>query len=210
MVKNNYILILLIMIGCLSGCALDKTTPAVDVYTLTPDLNQGDPQTETSPISDYIIALSAIRGPYSLMGPEIIYTDTGQGYNSYAYSRWSDSPVRLLGLFFQQSLQQSQLFAAVIPPESASKSDLLLESSLYDFSHHLENNVSSEGVVKIRFYLIDNKTKTVLATQELSAEVPAKTRDAKGATTALNQASNEVAKQLSTWLSEQIGMMSEK
>lgn len=210
MVKSSSTLILFILISYLSGCSVGKTTPAIDIYTLTPSQNLDYAQPEVMAKGSLIIALSPIHGSHGLMGPEIIYTDTEHGYNSYAYSRWSDSPTKLLALLFQQSLQQNHQFAAVIPSESSSAADLLLEGTLYDFSHQLKNDGMSYGAVTIRFYLIDNKTKTMLATEAFSSEVPANSRNAKGATAALNQASNDVADQLYIWLDQQINLLSEK
>ena len=204
---SRTILALFIMAGLLTSCSANKTTQPVEIYTLTPVLHNNEVQVEAGRSESLIISLSSIRGSRGLMGPEIIYTDKEHGYNSYAYSRWSDSPTRLLELFFQQSLQQ---IAAVVPSESASKADLLLEGTLYDFSHHLKDDDMSYGVVRIRFYLIDNKTKTVLATKEFLSEVSVSTRNAKGATAALNQASNNIAEQLSVWMERQINQLSEK
>ena len=154
---SRTILVLCITAGLLTSCSANKTTPPIEIYTLTPTVHQNELQIEAGENESLIISLSSIRGSRGLMGPEIIYTDTEHGYNSYAYSRWSDSPTRLLELFFQQSLQQ---VVAVVPSGSTSKADLLLEGSLYDFSHHLENDGISSGIVRIRFYLIDNESKT--------------------------------------------------
>ncbi|RLA04260.1 MAG: hypothetical protein DRQ47_03670 [Gammaproteobacteria bacterium] len=204
---NKYILVLFIMVGLLTSCSANKTTPPVEIYTLIPVLNKNEIQLEIGKSESLIISLSPIRASRGLMGPEVVYTDMEHGYNSYAYSRWSDSPARLLELFFQQSLQQ---VAAVVPSESISKADLLLEGTLYDFSHQLKNDDTSYGVVRIRFYLIDNKTRVVLATELFSSEVAANTRNAKGATAALNKASNNIAEQLSVWMKRQINQLPEK
>lgn len=155
-----------------------------------------------------VLALSPIRGSRGLMSSDIIYRDSEYGYNSYAYSRWSD-PTKLLEIVLQQALSQNHYISAVIPREM-SQADLLLDATLFDFSHHIQNSDTSMGRVALRFYLIDAQTKTILASREFSAEVVAELRNAQGATAALNQASKTVVEQLDAWLGEHISIILEK
>ncbi len=185
----------------LAGC-VTKTVPPASIYTISPEWDSSKAQEETGKKNSTIIKMASVRGTRALTGTEILYTDARYGQNSYAYSRWSDAPVRLLQILFQVALEESGRFGAVVPPASASEADLLLESTLFDFSHHIKDDGTSEGVVRVRFYVIDNTTKTVTATKEFVSKVPASSQNAQGAASALNKAATNVARNLVAWLAE--------
>jgi len=185
----------------LAGCAT-KSVPPADIYTISPEWGDSKAQAEREKKSPLIIKLALVRGTRAFTGTEILYTDARYGQNSYAYSRWSDAPVRLLQTVFQVALEENGRFGDVVPPTSVSKADLLLESTLLDFSHHIKGDGTSEGVVRVRFYLIDNMTKTVTATKEFASRVPASSQNAQGAVSALNKAATNVARNLVSWLAE--------
>lgn len=195
----------------LTGCSIinPESSQAIEVYTLSPTSSIAGAATENKYENAVILALSPIRSSRALMSPDIIYRDSEYGYNSYAYSRWSDSPAKLLELVLQQELSQNHAISAVIPRE-VSSADLLLETTLLDFSHHIQNNDTSMGRVALRIYLIDSHTKSILANKEFSTEVLAEPQNAQGATTALNQASGIVVEQVNDWLAKRIASLGEQ
>ena len=192
---------LICIVISLTGCSIINPEPsqAIEVYTLSPVLSIAGISTENKAENAVVLALSPIRSSRALMSPDIIYRDSKYGYNSYAYSRWSDSPAKLLEIVLQQALSQNYSISAVIPREIL-PADLSLETTLLDFSHHIQNNDTSMGRVALRVYLIDSHTKAVLANEAFSTEVLAVPRNAQGATTALNQASGIVVEQVNAWL----------
>lgn len=197
----------------LSACSVITPTPspAIDVYTLSQQMEQTTTSSEMKDPKSLILALSPIRSPQGLMSTGIIYRDTDYGFNRYAYSRWSDSPSKLLGGYLQQFLAQSQRISAVIPVGSRADADLLLEATLVDFSHHIQaNNTGSTGVVSIIFYLINSQDKTLLATKQFTEEVTADQNNAKHATIAINQASQLVAAALQAWLEQKMAGLPKK
>jgi cholesterol transport system auxiliary component len=179
-----------------------ENIPPADIYTISSEWNGGIEPMQRIPVSDQFIKLTPIRATGALTGTEIIYTDVQYGRNSYAFSRWNDSPVRLLQTLFQVGLEQSGLFRAVIPSTSTAQAALLLESTLLNFSHQIKNGKTSEGIIRVRFYLIDNKSKRVKATREFVSRIPANSQNAQGAVVALNQAATSVAQDLVDWLAE--------
>lgn len=90
----------------------------------------------------------------------------------------------------------------MVPPTSVSEFDLLLESVLLDFSHHINDDGTSDGVVRVCFYLVDNKTGTVTATKEFVSKVSAPSQNAQSAAAALNKAATNVARDLVAWIAE--------
>ena len=198
--KNSFYMIF-VLFCLLAGCVTKSVAPA-DIYTISPEWGDSRVQTEREKKSPLIIKLAPVRATRAFTGAEIIYTDARHGRNSYAHSRWSDAPVRLLQTLFQVALEENGRFGAVVPSTSASEADLLLESTLFDFSHHINDDGTSDGVVRVRFYLIDNTTKTVTATKEFVSRVPASSPNAKSAAAALNKAATNVARDLVSWLAE--------
>jgi|GEM_PF-879057 len=214
MVKNKqYLLLIIITTVWLTGCGVitPKASAAIDVYTLSQQMELLKTPSEMKASRTLILAMSPIRSPQGLLSTGIIYRDTDYGFNSYAYSRWSDNPSKLLASYLQQSLAQSQHISAVIPVGSRADADLLLEATLVDFSHHLQADmISSTGVVSIIFYLINPRDKTLIATKQFTKEVIANQNNAKHATIAINQASELMATALQEWLELEITHLPEK
>lgn len=200
--KSRFYKLFVLLYLFTAGCGIKSVSPAADTYTILPAWNCSRDRIEARKKSSTIIKLAPARGAKLFSSTEFLYTDTSYGLNSYAYSRWSDAPVRLLQTLFQVAMEESGLFVAVVPPTSVSKADLLLESTLLDFSHHVKDDGTSEGVVRVRFHLIKTTAKTVTATKELVSKVPATSQDAHGAAAALNKAATNVARNLVSWLSE--------
>ncbi len=204
--KYRFIMLVIFSVF-LVGCSLQKTTPAIDTYFISPPSTID--HARSAETEGPVIQLAVADTSRVFTGTNISYQDQQQGFNSYAYSRWSDSPVNLLSFYFQQLLEQSQYFSAVIPPGSLSDADLVLESSLYDFSHHLKDDNHSTANVSIQFYLINARNKKVIATTLLDSEV-ASEQNAEGAVIALNQAVHNIADQLLSWLDQQLIMLPDK
>jgi len=198
--KNSFYMIF-VLFCLLAGCMTKSIAPA-NIYTISPEWSDSRARAEREKKSPLIIKLAPVRATRAFTGAEIIYTDAQYSQNSYACSRWSDAPVRLLQTLFQVALEENDRFGAVIPPTSASKADLLLETTLFDFSHHINDDGTSDGVIRVRFYLIDNRTKMVTATKEFTAMVSASSQNARSAAAALNKAATNVARDLVSWLAE--------
>ncbi len=184
----------------LAGCAT-RELPAPYVYTLRP-MTPDQPRRETAEKGP-ILKLAPLRGTRPYAGTRMLYTESGIDRNAFAFSRWSDSPIRLLQTVLLEQLNQSGLFRAVVPPGSTLRSDLSLEGTLLDFSLHLEGE-RPRGVVETRFLLADSRSRKVLASRRFRAEVPVEKADARHAAMALDRAARQVAEELSAWLAQQL------
>jgi len=211
--NNNYLLIIALF-GLLVGCATE-TVPATNIYTLSPrwskqwsnkhETQQRKQKTQHQTVKNtghIVLKLAPVNATRLYNNTSIIYINTRYSRNSYAYSRWSDAPVILLQAVFQQALEKSRLFAAVLPPASISKARLILESTLFDFSQHITDKQHSSGVISIRFYLVNNVTRQVIKSRQFMATAPAPTNNAQGAVMALNKAATIISHQLVQWLDQ--------
>ena len=204
MKENNcgqvLVLAILVAFTLITGCTF-QSLPPVEIYALEPGWGQNDPA-PTEKRGSALIQIAPVRGSAAFTTNEILYTDTRHTQHSYAYSRWRDTPVRAMQTVLEVAVENSGLFRAVLPPTSVSRADFLVESVLLEFGHFLGQDGSSTGVVRMRFHLIDNKSRKVVASKELVARIPAATLDARGATAAINQAAIKVTSDLVVWLSE--------
>jgi len=198
---KNSRLIALILLSLLTGCATIKTPPT-DIYTISPVWKNNESGGQHKDKSALVIKLAPIKGARAFSSNQILYSDSHYGQNGYAYSRWSDAPVKLLQILFQIALEENDQFSAVVPPTSASDADFLLESNLYDFSYHLNDDGTSDGVIRVSFHLVDNTTKSIIATKVSTSRVPALSQNAQAAVVALNKAAFNVTRELLSWLAE--------
>ncbi len=188
----------------LTACIPERVVPPSEIYTLSPQWNNNEQPNTRHDKNAEIIKLAPIYAPQDLTSTDILYSDTQFSRNSYAFSRWNDSPTKLLQTLIQVRLEKSNLFQAVIPAISASKTDLILEATLQDLSHRIHEDGRSEGIIRINFYLIDNSSNSVLASKEFVSKVPASKQNAQAAVIALNKAAQNIADDLVSWLAEQL------
>ncbi len=194
------VLAILVAFTLITGCTF-QSLPPVEIYTLEPVWGQSN-LAPTEKKGSALIRIAPVRGGAAFTTTEILYTDTRHVQHSYAYSRWRDAPVRLMQTVLEVAVENSGLFRAVLPPTSEAGADFLVESVLLEFGHFLGQDGTSTGVVRMRFHLIDNKSRKVVASKELVARIPVATLDARGATAAINQAAIKIAGDLVVWLSE--------
>ena len=187
-----------ILAALLGGCAT-QNVPQATIYTLQPDFDIA--AEKGRPDSASVLKLAPIRSTRPFTSTRMLYTENGVEQNSYAYSRWSDSPVAMLQLQFTEGLNRSGLFQAVLPPVASAGSDLLLEGVLLDFSLHLDGERTA-AVMAIRFLLSDDHRRRVLGSQRFSARVPVDSPGPQAMALALNRASGEILQQLIHWLSQ--------
>lgn len=200
--KSKTTLCLLALLIGLTGCVTEKLPP-VSLYTLDPDLDAIKAPVVGENKTGKILMLGRISSTQPFSGPEMLYSDAQLKQNSYAYSRWSSPATVMLLSIFEEAIEKSGQYRAVVPYSSQARSDLLLEGTLFDFSHHIKKNGTSEGVVKISFKLIDSKTRKVMASRMFVSSVPASEANAPAAAMALNQAVTNVIRELLDWLKKQ-------
>jgi len=192
------LILTILVLGLAPGCAL-RNEPPMTVYALEPQWSVEERGAVVKNDSR-VLQVAPVRGAIALQTTDILYTDQVRSQQSYAYSRWREAPVRAMQTVIEVALGNSGLFKAVLPSNSEAGVDLVLEGTLLECGHVLKEGGASQGVVRMRFYLIDTKDRTVMAGKELVAVAPAATNDASGATAAINQAALQVAAELAAWL----------
>jgi cholesterol transport system auxiliary component len=202
-VINKWGYSLLLSLVLLSGGCMSTAQAPATLYTLNPDLSAIQAPVEQAAANKTSIKLARMNSMQALDRPNILYVTTGHQQNSYAYSHWSKAPTAMLLSLMQQALETSNQFGAVLPPASRARPDLVLESTLFDFSHHINDDGTSSGMIRLSVNLVDNRTKRVVSNRLLEANVPAAKQNAESAVEALNIAAAQVIQQLLAWLGEE-------
>jgi cholesterol transport system auxiliary component len=188
-------LFLLVSLFVLSGCSLKEAAP-LKVYTM----DAGN----ISPVSysDHRHQTIKISYPQTLkdkLSNEMSYSYSGSERGEYQNSQWSNNVGKLIQGNIIQILVQSRIFKAVLPYASTAGEDLRLESTVFDFSHHVRGE-ASYAIVSIQFNLINTDSGKLIKTKRFSYKENTLTLDAKGYVEASNRAMVRLSQDLVVWL----------
>ncbi len=118
----------------------------------------------------------------------------------YLNSQWSNNLAKLLQGTFISTLTQSKVFRTVLPYASTATEDYRLESTIFDFSHHVRGT-DSYAIVSIQFSLINTDTGRLIKSKRFSYKELTTTTDAKGYVEASTKALARLNKALVVWVS---------
>ncbi len=188
-------MILLISLFLLSGCSF-KEAPVMNVYSLVVP--------SVSPVSygKYRNKILKVSYPVALgekMNDNMYYSYSLSDRGTYLNSRWSNAAGRMLQGSIIQILSQARLFKVVVPFASDVEENLRLESTVFDFSHHVRGE-ASYAIVSIQFTLMDAETGKLVKARRFSYREPTVTIDAKGYVEATNRIMLKLSRDLLEWL----------
>ncbi len=186
---------LIVSLFVLSGCSLKEAAP-LKVYTL----NSGNVTPVT--YSDHRNKTIKVSYPQALKeklsnGMSYSYSSSERG--EYQNSQWSNNAGKLIQGNIIQILVQSRIFKAVLPYESTAGEDLRLESTVFDFSHHVRGE-ASYAIVSIQFNLINTNSGKLIKTKRFTYKENTQTLDARGYVEATNRAMVRLSRDLVVWL----------
>ena len=190
---KKYLIVLSLLI--LTACRL-KEVPPLKRYTLCVD--------SRVPVlsSRYRTKIVKVAFPQMLkerMSHKMYYTYSVKEKGVYQNAQWSNNIGKLLQGSFIQILDQSRLFKAVLPYTSSAGEDLRLESTIFDFSHHVRGD-DSYAVVSIEFSLINTDTGRFIKNKKFNYKEETSTTDAKGYVEATYRAMGRLSRDLVEWL----------
>jgi len=180
----------------LSACAVSQTSATKAVYDFGPVATAVAGNTPAFP------------GPLSLaeVGVGLALDNTAVQYRlayanpqelrPYALARWTMPPAQLI----QQRVRSVLAARGPMLAPGVGSTTHTLKLELEEFSQVFNAPGASQGVLQLRATLI--KGTTLAAQRSFSAQVPAPTPDASGGVRALSVAADEVARQLSDWVGE--------
>ena len=131
----------------------------------------------------------------------IIYVREAHKLEYFAHSEWVDPPARMLAPLLVAAVESSGAFRAVVLTPSAAAGDLRLDTEIIRLQHEFLTQPSRVRFT-LRAYLVDNKTRRVLAWREFDAVVPAASENPYGGVVAANRAVQTVLEDLSAFCAE--------
>lgn len=145
-----------------------------------------------------------IAPPHAAAGfdsQRIIYVRETHKLEYFAHSEWVDPPSRMLAPLLVAAIQNSGAFRAVVLTPSAAAGDLRLDTEIVRLQHEFLTRPSRVRFT-LRAYLVEDKTRRILAWREFDAAVPAASEDPYGGVVAANQAVQTVLADLAAFCAE--------
>ena len=190
-------------LGALAACSALSPTP-----TPPPAFFSLDNPRATSMVPAPVAAASAptlvISPPRAAAGfdsQRIIYLREPHKLEYFANSEWVDPPARMLGPLLVGALERSGAFRAVIQTPGSASGDLRLDTQVIRLQQEFQTQ-PSRAHFTLRAYLVDDKSRRVLAWREFDANVPAASDDPYGGVVAANQAVQMLLADLSVFCAE--------
>ncbi|TXT37069.1 MAG: hypothetical protein FD135_3858 [Comamonadaceae bacterium] len=192
--------VLAVWLGVLSLCAcstLSKTSaPPPAFYALDAPLPLAS---QLAPSSQLTLLISP---PYAASGfdsQRMVYVRQDHQLEYFAHSEWVDSPARMLGPLLVSAAQHTGAFAAVVLASGTAAGDLRLNTDIQRLQHNFRTS-PSRVQLRLRVYLLDEKTRKVLAWKEFNAEAEATSDTPQGGVAAANRVVQQVLTQVAQFL----------
>ena len=183
----------------LTACTVSQ--PHIVEYRIKPPLPTKS--YDATECKEKSIKVSQAFSANSLMVKKMKYTSEGFKEYSFNESEWSQSPNRAITQEIVRSIRASKLFRSVQSYKSRSESELILESTIEDFSQYFnEKEKHSYVKVLLSMSLLDAKTGRVLGMKQFSKKLQSETLDAQGGVKALNRALADTLIQSNVWLNK--------
>ena len=131
----------------------------------------------------------------------IIYVRETHKLEYFAHSEWVDPPARMLTPLLVAAVESTGAFRAVVLTPSAAAGDLRLDTEIIRLQHEFLTQPSRVRFT-LRAYLVDDKTRRVLAWREFDAVVPAASENPYGGVVAANRAVQTVLEDLAAFCAE--------
>jgi len=186
---------LLLGLFFLNGCSLKDSKPMTEYSLMTPDIAA----VTSSRFRTKTIKVTYPVGLKEKLSREMNFSYSLNDRGSYQNSQWSNGVAQLLQGTIIEALDQSRAFGGVLSYNSTAYADYRLESSVYDFSHHVRGE-ASYAVVSIKFTLIDTSTGKMVRIKKFSYREPTSTVDARGYVEATNRIMAKLTRDLIKWL----------
>ncbi len=170
--------------------ALEYTGPATTVSAARGPLLPSNAPT---------LVVSPVRAASGFDSQRIIYQREPHKLEYFAHSEWIDTPSRMLGPLMVAAIEQTGGFRAVVMTPGSAGGELRLDTEIVRLQQDFQSRPSSVHFT-LRAYLVDEKTRKVLAWRSFESKVPASSDAPRAGVSAANQAVQTVLEDLSQFL----------
>lgn len=192
-----------------SGCSLLKPTakPVASFYSLDRGGATTAVKSSASPPSlpgaNLTLVISPPRAAAGFDSSRIIYVRQAHKMEYFAQSEWVDPPARMLGPLMASAFEKSGAFRAVVLTPGSASGDLRLDTEIVRLQQDFSTHPSRVNFV-LRAFLVDDKTRDVVAWREFDQSLEAASEDAPGGVVAANRVVAKVLEELSVFLFQRV------
>ncbi len=148
-----------------------------------------------------VLIINPARAASGFDSPRMVYVRGPHKLEYFAHSVWVDPPARMLTPLIVAAVGNPGGFRATVSTPSAANGDFRLDTEIIRLQHEFQTKPSRVRFT-LRAYLVEEKTRRVLAWHEFEAAVPATSEDPYGGVLAANLAVQTVLEQLSAFCAE--------
>jgi cholesterol transport system auxiliary component len=155
--------------------------------------------------TEHTLPTLIISPPHAAAGfdsQRIIYVRKENQLEYFARSEWVDTPARMLGPLLASSMDATGIFEAVVVTPAGASGDLRLETEVVRLQQNFRSN-PSQAQFTLRAFLLDEKSRRVLAWREFNAEVPSASNAPRDGVAAANRAVQQVLAELAQFVAAQ-------
>ena len=147
------------------------------------------------------LVISPVRAASGFDSQRIIYVREPHKLEYFAHSEWIDTPARMLGPLLVASIARAGAFKAVVMTSGAASGELRLDTEIVRLQHDFQTRPSRVQLT-LRAYLVDEKTRKVLAWREFDGITAATSDEPYAGVVAANQAVQTVLQEVSQFLAQ--------
>ncbi len=145
------------------------------------------------------LIVSPVRAASGFDSQRIIYVREAHKIEYFSHSEWIDTPARMLGPLVVAAIAQTGGFRAVVTMPGSASGELRLDTEIVRLQQEFHTQPSSVHFT-LRAYLVEEKTRKVLAWREFDAQAAASSDDPRAGVTAANQVVQTVLEELSQFV----------
>jgi cholesterol transport system auxiliary component len=147
------------------------------------------------------LIISPVRAASGFDSQRIIYVRDAHKLEYFAHSEWIDTPARMLGPILVTSIARTGAFRAVVLTPGSASGDLRLDTEIVRLQQEFQTSPSRVHFT-LRAYLVDEKTRRVLAWREFDGQVAATSDDPHSGVDAANRVVQSVLDELAKFLAQ--------
>jgi cholesterol transport system auxiliary component len=198
--------ILAVCVAAASLCACSALQPKASAppafYVLEAALPSGAPLGPVSTAQAVsTLVISPVRAASGFDSQRIIYVREPHKLEYFAHSEWIDTPARMLGPLLVASITRTGAFKAVVMTPGAAGGELRLDTEIVRLQQDFQTRPSRVHFT-LRAYLVDEKTRKVLAWREFDGEAAATSDDPYAGVVAANRVVQTVLQEVSQFLAQ--------
>jgi cholesterol transport system auxiliary component len=191
---------------CACSALQPSTTPPPTFYLLDnarsvqlPPKQDGVPEVPQN--ARLTLIVNPPRAAAGFDSQRIIYVREPHKLEHFAHSEWVDPPALMLGPLVVAAVQNSGAFSAVVLTPGAAVGDWRLDTEIIRLQHEFQTQPSRVRFT-LRAYLVDSKTRRVLAWREFDDYAHAVSEDPYGGVVAANRVVQTVLDKLAVFCAE--------